>query len=71
MCSSDLAVVPERLGEAAEGCLAPQLGAKAAVIRHIVAMRASRAGFEKGRNVAVAYAKRREVRDQGSRIIKG
>ena len=65
------AVVPERLCEAAEGCLAPQLSAKAAVVRHIVAMRAIRAGFEKGRNVAVAYAERCEVRYQGCHVIEG
>jgi hypothetical protein len=61
----------ERLCEATERCLAPELSAKPAMVGHIVAMRAIRAGFEKGRNVAVTYAKRREVRHQGRRIIEG
>jgi len=64
-------VASKRLCEAAERSLASQLGAKAAVIRDIVAMRAIRAGFEKGRNVAVAYAERCEVRYQGCHVIEG
>ena len=63
-------MLPEGLGKAVESRLAPELGAKAAVVGYVVPVRASRSGFEEGRDVAIADPERREIRRQAGRDVE-